>query len=63
MDKTQEYRQARLALQLGMVKDGKAPWEIRKALKEFDRTAEDKLTQATPGNRSAGSARTTHAGT
>jgi hypothetical protein len=36
MDKTQEYRQKRLLLQLGMVKDGKASWEIRRALKEFD---------------------------
>jgi len=36
MTKTQETRATRLALQLGMIKDGKPSWAIRKALKEFD---------------------------
>lgn len=37
MDKTTEFRQFRLAMQLAMVKAGKSPAEIRAALKEADK--------------------------
>lgn len=42
MDKRQEYRQGRLAIQLGMVRDGKSPAEIRRALAEYDRREQER---------------------